>query len=69
MWPVETVLATGVLLVLMLLALTALGRGWVRSSSIGGYRANHGTDGIEEGPKVPEDDDAHWHWSDRRTPR
>ncbi len=69
MWPVEMVLATGALLVLMLLALIALGRGWVRSSSIGGYRATHGADGIEEGPEVPEDDDARWNWSDRGTPR
>ena len=64
----EAVLATVALLSLLVLALVMLSRTWVRSSRLGGYRATHGTDERtdepEQGPQVPEDDDARWHWRD-----
>ena len=62
--PVEALLATVALLIVVVLALVLLSRTWVRSSRLGGYRATHGPDGLERGPQVPEDDDARWHWGD-----
>jgi hypothetical protein len=61
----ESVVATFALLVLMVLALGALARAWVRSSQSAGYRVEHGADGIEREPQVPEDDEARWSWRDR----
>jgi hypothetical protein len=58
----ESLLFTAGLVVVMALALALLARAWVRSSSIGGYRATHRLDGIEAGPPVREDDDVHWDW-------
>ena len=60
----EALLTTGALLIVMVLALVLLSRAWVRSSRLGGYRATHRPDGMEQGPQVPEDDDAPWHWDD-----
>ena len=62
--PMEAVLATVALLSVLVLALVLLSRTWVRSSRLGGYRATHATDEPEQGPQVPEDDDARWHWRD-----
>ena len=61
---VESILLAGVLLLVIVLALVVLARSWVRSSRVGGYRMTHGPDGVEDGPKVPEDDDTRWHWPD-----
>ena len=60
----EAWLTTGALLIVMVVALVLLSRAWVRSSRLGGYRATHRPDGMEQGPQVPEDDDARWHWDD-----
>ena len=65
----DALLMTAALIGLMILALVVLGRTWPRSSRLGGYRAGRGAGhetggdpGAEAG--VPEDDDAHWRWSD-----
>ena len=63
---VELILLTGVLLLVIGLVLLPLARSWVRSSRVGGYRTTHGPDGVEHGPKVPEDDDTRWHWPDAK---
>ena len=60
----DALLTTVALLIVMVLALVLLSRAWVRSSRVGGYRATHRADGIEDGPQVPEDDDARWQWDD-----
>ena len=65
----DALLATVALLIVMVLALVLLSRAWVRSSRVGGYRAAHRADGIEEGAQVPEDDDARWQWDDDRPRR
>jgi hypothetical protein len=65
----QALLATVGLLIGIWLALVLLSRAWVRSSRLGGYRATHRTDGLEPGPRVPEDDDVHWKWKgDKREP-
>lgn len=58
----EAWLTTVALLVVVVVALVILSRTWVRSSRLGGYRVTHGQDGVEQGARVPEDDDARWHW-------
>jgi hypothetical protein len=65
----DALLMTAALIGLMILALVVLGRTWPRSSRLGGYRAGRGA-GHETGGDpgadagVPEDDDAHWRWTD-----
>ena len=68
----EAALFTTVLLVLMGVALIVLGRGWPRTSRLGGYRARtRGGAGSsaareqERGTVIREDDDARWRWDDR----
>ena len=63
---VELILLTAALVLVMGLVLLPLARSWVRSSHAGGYRMTHGPDGVEEGPKVPEDDETRWHWPDAK---
>ena len=65
----DALLTTVALLIVMVLALVLLSRAWVRSSRVGGYRASHRPDGIEDGAQVPEDDDARWQWDDDRPRR
>ena len=65
---VAFVLAVAVLTA-MLLALRPLASAWVDSSTLGGYGVAHGTDGLERGPQVPEDDDARWQWGDGKPRR
>ena len=66
----DALLMTAAVIGLMVGALVLLGRTWPRSSRLGGYRAGRGA-GHEAGGKgdadaaVPEDDDAHWRWSDK----
>jgi hypothetical protein len=59
-------MATVALLLVIALALVLLSRAWVRSSILGGYGTAHRSDGLEQGPQVPEDDDVRWHWGDRK---
>ena len=66
----DALLMTAVLIGLMIGALVLLGRTWPRSSRLGGYRAGRGAGHEAGGDRdadagVPEDDDAHWRWSDR----
>ena len=63
------VLLTFGLLALMGLAIIVLGRGWPRSSRLGGYRArSHDAEpgssagDQERGAAIREDDDARWRW-------
>jgi hypothetical protein len=65
----DALLLTAALIGLMIGALVLLGRTWPRSSRVGGYRAGRGAgrgaaDGLDAGDGAPEDDDAHWRWSD-----
>ena len=60
----NSILLAGALTLVIGLVLLPLARSWARSSHAGGYRLAHGPDGVEHGPKVPEDDDITWHWPD-----
>jgi len=65
----EALLATVGLLFVIGLALVLLSRAWIRSSRLGGYGVSQRPDGLEPGPRVPEDDDVHWKWEgDERAP-
>ena len=48
----DALLTTVALLIVMVLALVLLSRAWVRSSRVGGYRASHRADGIEDGAQA-----------------
>jgi len=66
----EALLLTVALVVLMVGTLVLLARTWPRSSRSGGYRAGRGagrdaSGGSDTGTVVPEDDDAHWRWTDQ----
>ena len=65
----EALLLTLGVILLMVGTLVLLARTWPRSSRLGGFRAGRGAGREAEGGSdtdatVPEDDDAHWRWSD-----
>lgn len=68
----ESILLTLLVFVLMGSALIILGRGWPRSSRLGGYRARSRDASAtspsreqETGQGIHEDDDARWSWGNR----
>jgi len=75
---VEALVATVALLVLIAAALAILGRSWPSSSRRGGFRTwvrggsgdgasnDGGSLDEERGEAEREDDDARWHWDDRK---
>jgi hypothetical protein len=72
----EAVAATAIMGILMLVALSLLGRSWPRSSRLGGHRARARDGGSEDvrrseerGEAIREDDDLRWRWEDRDHPR
>jgi hypothetical protein len=67
----EGLILTAGLTVLMAVAVVIMGRGWPRSSRLGGYRARNRDRGAapavrdqERGAATREDDDAKWRWDD-----
>ncbi|MEW6223475.1 MAG: hypothetical protein AB1627_02485 [Chloroflexota bacterium] len=68
----EAALFTTVLLILMGVALIVLGRGWPRTSRLGGYHARMRGGAADVAAReqardtpIREDDDARWRWDDR----
>jgi hypothetical protein len=69
----EGLILTAGLIGLMAVAVIIMGRGWPRSSRLGGYRARNRDRGAtpaardqERGAAIREDDDAKWRWDDGR---